>query len=169
MTDKGHLVGGIIQARRGLEAAKVGSAAGARTEISFGQDYLIADQIEIEEKEVNKIKNRLVKIDPEMRLLEKSGEKSGLNKLRAEKIKLMKILEKRTMRIFTLKERFEQHYPGDVTVRGEVFPGVVFESHGRFLEIKSNEKAVNIIFNQENGNIEKVPLGDRKDGDKEQS
>lgn len=163
LTEKGYLVGGLIQSRGGIEAANIGSISGSRTQVSFGQDYLIADQIEIEEKEINKIKNRLVKLDSEMRGAEKDGEKKILTKLRMEKVKLMKILEKRSLRIFTLKERFEQHYPGDVLVRGEVFPGVVFESHGRYLEISKKQKSVKIVFNQETGMLKIEPVG-KKDG-----
>jgi len=167
LTEKGYLVGGLIQSRGGIEAANIGSLSGSRTEISFGQDYLIADQIEIEEKEVNKIKNRLIKIDPEMRNSEKSGEKKILAGLRMEKVKLMKILEKRGIRIFTLKERFEQHHPGEVTIRGEVFPGVVFESHGRYLEITKKLKAVRIVFNQGTGILESVSIEKKTEADGE--
>jgi hypothetical protein len=153
-TEKGYLVGGRIQARAGIEAANIGSISGSRTQVSFGQDYLIGDQIEIEDREINKIKNRLIKLDVEMRNAEKAGEKKELSGFRIEKVKLMKILEKRSLRVFTLKERFEQHHSGEVVIRGEVFPGVVFESHGRYLEINKTEKAVKIIFNQETGMLE---------------
>lgn len=158
ISEKGYLVGGVIQAREGVDAQNIGSISGSRTRVSFGQDYLIADRIETEEKEIEKIKNRLIKIDPEMRQAEKALESKKLAVLRAEKIKLMKIMEKRSMRVFALKERFEQHYTGEVTIRGEVFPGVVFESHGRTLEITKSEKAVRIEFNQETGILEKVPI-----------
>ncbi len=158
MSEKGYLVGGRIQAREGVEAQNIGSLSGSRTEVSFGQDYLVSDRIETEENEINKIKIRLVKIEPEMRQAEKDGEKKNLTNLRMEKVKLMKIMEKRSMRVFALKERFEQHYPGDIVIRGDVFPGVLFESHGRSLEITKQEKAVKIIFNQETGVLEKHPL-----------
>ena len=158
VSEKGYLVGGRIQAREGIEAANIGSLSGSRTEVSFGQDYLISDKIETEEKEINRIKNRLVKIDSEMRDAERGNDRKQLAALRMEKVKLMKILEKRSMRIFTLKERFEQHFPGEVVIRGEVFPGVVFESHGRQLEITKNAKALKIVFNQKTGVLEQIPL-----------
>ena len=165
ITDKGYLVGGRIQAREGIEAANIGSLSGTRTEVSFGQDYLISDRIETEEREIEKIKQRLVKIEPDMRMLEKDGKKKELTKLRMEKVKMMKILEKRGMRVFTLKERFEQHFSGEIVIRGDVFPGVVFESHGRTLEITKKDSSLKIIFNQENGMLEKVPMsgGDDKE------
>lgn len=168
VSEKGYLVGGRIQAREGAEAANIGSISGTRTEVSFGQDYLISDRIETEEREINKLKARLVKVEPEMRLLEREGKNRELSVLRTEKVKLMKILEKRGMRVFALKERFEQHFPGEVLIRGEVFPGVVFESHGRTLEITQNEKSLRIIFNQETGMIEKVPVSNSVESDKEE-
>ena len=167
MTEKGYLVGGRIQAREGIEAANIGSLSGTRTEVSFGQDYLISDRIETEEREIEKIKARLVKIDPDMRLLERDGKKKELTKLRMEKVKMMKILEKRGMRVFTLKERFEQHFPGEIIIRGDVFPGVVFESHGRTLEITKKESSLKIIFNRENGLLEKVPMSSGDETSKE--
>ena len=163
ISEKGYLVGGVIQSRHGVEAANIGSLSGSRTEVSFGQDYLIADQIEIEEKQIEKIKKRLVKLESEMKIAEKSGNSKAVGGFRHEKVKLMKIMEKRSLRVFTLKERFETHHPGDVVVRGDVFPGVVFESHGRHLEISRKQTAVKIVFNQKTGVLETVPLQDKKD------
>ncbi len=159
-SEKGYLVGGRIQAREGIEAQNIGSLSGSKTEVSFGQDYLISDRIETEEREIAKLKERLIKIESEMRQAEIDEDKKVLKNLRLEKVKIMKIMEKRSLRVFTLKERFEEHFPGEVLIRGEVFPGVVFESHGRTLEINQKDKGVKIIFNQETGFLEKVSLED---------
>ena len=48
----------------------VGSPRGVKTHISFGQDYLIADLIEKEEREIEKVKARISQLDIDMR---KSG------------------------------------------------------------------------------------------------
>ncbi|MDC7126352.1 MAG: FapA family protein [Spirochaetales bacterium] len=162
LSEKGYLVGGHIQAKNGIEAMNIGSLSGSRTEISFGQDYLISDKIETEEREIEKIKKRIIKINTEMVSSEKNKDNKKLNLLRAEKVKMMKIMEKRGMRVFTLKERFEQHFPGDIIIRGEVFPGVVFESHGRTLEVLRKAKSIKIIFNQETGTLEQVPFQPKK-------
>lgn len=52
----------------------------------------------------------------------------------------MKSLEKKGVRLFTLREKFEEHFESEVLIRGTVFPGVVFESHGRFYDVKTEKR-----------------------------
>lgn len=151
--DKGRIVGGIIRARNGLEVTSVGSPRGIKTTISFGQDYLIADLIEKEEKEIDKVKSRITQIDLEMRKAEKGGADERLTQLRQEKVKVLKLMEKRGLRLFTLRERFEQHFPSKVVVNGDVHAGTVFESHGRTVEIKRPRKGIVVEFDPHTGNI----------------
>ncbi|WP_018525673.1 flagellar assembly protein A [Alkalispirochaeta alkalica] len=152
--DKGRIVGGTLRARNGFEVASVGSPRGIRTKLSFGQDYLVADLIEKEEKEIEKVKRRITQVDLEMRKSEKTGATEALETLRAEKIKLLKLMEKRGLRLFTLRERFEQHFPSKVVISGEVHSGTVFESHGRTFEVTSPRKAIAVEFNPHTGNID---------------
>lgn len=152
-SDKGDLVGGRTRVRRGLSVHNMGSPGGAETHVSFGQDYLVEDQIEKEEKEIEKIKEKLTKFDFFLHTLEKEGKTAELNKGRKEKFKLMKIMEKRGMRVFTLKEKFEEHYPSELEIRGTLYPGVVIESHGRFYNVKEEEKKVTLVFDQKTGQI----------------
>ena len=151
--DGGRVVGGKIRTRGGLEAGSLGSSRGVKTQISFGQDYLIGDRIEIEEREIAKIKAKIAKLDTQMR---KEGE--GLETLRAEKRKLLKVMEKRSLRVFTLRERFEEHNESQIVVTGTVYPGVVVESHGRVHEITQPKKGVRIYFDEETGRIVEEPL-----------
>lgn len=153
--DKGRILGGQIRARNGLEVTSVGSPRGIRTQLSFGQDYLIADLIEKEEKEIEKVKQRITEVDFSMRKLEKAGTNvEGLQRLRQEKVQLLKLMEKRGLRLFTLRERFEQHFPSKIIITGEVHPGTVFESHGRMYEITALRKSVAVEFNAQTGNID---------------
>lgn len=57
--DKSTILGGVTRSRYGLTTSQLGSPRGIRTQISFGQDYLIGDKIEQEEKEIDKIKKPL--------------------------------------------------------------------------------------------------------------
>lgn len=154
MSEKGHLVGGTVRSKLGIDVMNLGSDKGAKTRVCFGQDYLIADQIEIEEKEIQKIKEKLLTFDVYMHKMEKQGDKQRLEKARKEKHKLMKILEKRGLRLFTLREKFEEHFPSEVQVRGTMYPGVVVESHGRYYEPKEEKKNITIVFNLESGQLE---------------
>ncbi|MBN1647737.1 MAG: DUF342 domain-containing protein [Spirochaetales bacterium] len=154
LTEKGYLIGGHIYAREGLNVMNIGNEQGTKTRISFGQDYLVADQIQLEEKEVDKLKVRLVEIDKNMKsfIADKSPEK--LDQTRKEKLKCMKLMESRNVRLFTLRERFEEHCPSEINVRGTLYPGTQFESHGRFFEVSSERSGVCIFFNPEVGHIE---------------
>ena len=152
--DKGRIVGGTIRARHGLEVTSVGSPRGVKTRISFGQDYLIADLIEKEEKEIEKVKTRISQLDIEMRKAEKAGATEQLQGLRQEKVKMLKLMEKRGLRLFTLRERFEQHFPSKVVVNGDVHTGTVFESHGRTFEITRPRKGIQVEFDPHTGNLD---------------
>ena len=156
MGEKGNLVGGVCRARSGVEATNVGSERGSRTEISFGQDYLIKDQIESIEREIDKVKGLLTEIDRKMQAMERSG--ANLDAARAEKVRVMKHIEKQGLKLFTLREKFEEHNESEVRVRGSVYPGVVMESHGRYFEVKQKKSQVIFFFDREVGRIQEKPL-----------
>ena len=134
----------------------VGSESGAHTEISFGQDYLVKDQIESIERETDKVKNALLELDKKLKSIGSAG--PALDAARAEKVRLMKYMEKIGRKLFTLREKFEEHNPSEVRVRGTVFPGVVLESHGRYFEVKQRKSAVVFVFDRELGRIQEKPL-----------
>lgn len=152
--DRGRIVGGTIRARNGFEVTSVGSPRGIKTQLSFGQDYLVADLIEKEEGEIEKVKRRITQVDMEMRKQEKAGASAPLETLRREKVKLLKLMEKRGLRLFTLRERFEQHFPSRIVISGEAHSGTVFESHGRTYEVTNPRKAIAVEFNPHTGNID---------------
>jgi len=162
-SEKGNLVGGKVRARKGMSVMNLGSETGMKTEVSFGQDYLIMDQIELQEKEIQKAKDALSKIDFTMKKLESQGLRESLEKARAEKLKYLKVMEKRSLQLFTLRERFEEHFPAEVKVRGTLYPGVLFETHGRFLEVTEKKKGVIIYFDQATGHIKEKPLDTKKE------
>ena len=150
--DGGALQGGLCRARKGIDAANIGSERGVKTEISFGQDYLVADMIEAEEREIEKIKALVVKADRDMAEAGRTG--AGLDQARQDKVKLMKLLEKRSIRLFDLREKFEEHFQAaEVRVRGTIYPGVILESHNRFYEVRSRKSGVAFTFDQQQGRI----------------
>ena len=156
--DKGSLVGGVIKARRGLSVQNLGSENGIKTSVSFGQNYLVQDQIEAEDRALKKHKDDMLKIDLYMKKMEATGNKAKVDYARQEKLKFMKLIEKRSMRLFTLREKFEEHFPSEVEIRGTLYPGVVFESHGRYHEIDAEKKGVVLIFDPKTGRITEKPL-----------
>ncbi len=160
--DKGNLIGGNTKTTGGIDVGNLGNDKGIKTEVSFGQNYLIQDRIELEEKEVEKIKTQIAKLDMTMHQLEKEGSKAKLKNARLQKVKMMKIMEKRGVRLFTLRERFEEHFPSEIKVRGTLYPGVILESHGRYHEITSEKKNLIITFNLQTGKIEETPIKKEK-------
>ncbi|MFP4565986.1 MAG: flagellar assembly protein A [Spirochaetaceae bacterium] len=162
-SDKGSVVGGRVRVRKGLQAQNLGSSRGVATEISFGQDYLIADQIEKAEKEIEQLKLKITKDDMAMR--EESDDRERLEELRKEKKKLLKMIEQRSVRLFSLREKFEEHYPSELRIRGTVFPGVRIESHGRTMEFTAPEKAVVISFDEQTGRLTRTPISQTDDSE----
>ena len=155
--DKGNLIGGSARCKLGIEANNIGSENEIKTEISFGQDYLIKDAIEVEEKEIEKLKTMILHIDKSMREAEKTGS-SQLAKLRQDKVKILKLLEHRSLRIIQLKEKFDAFIPAEIIIRNTLYPGVIIESHNRFYEVKQKRQKVVISFDPQSGKIIEKPL-----------
>ena len=155
-TDKGSLIGGEVRAKNGIGVTNLGSESWAKTTVSFGQDYLVGDRLQLEEKEIEKLKILITKLDAAMKKIERAnkGNTEDLERLRKEKVRALKVMENRSHRVFTLKERYEEHIPSEITVRESVYPGVVLESHGRFYEFKKPKKGVTFFFNEKLGSIE---------------
>ncbi len=167
ISDKGNFTGGNLKCRRGAEVQNLGHPNGVPTKVFFGQDYLIADRIQVEEKEIAKTRQNVAKIDMILHRLEAAGEKTKLARARQEKLKFVKLIEKLSLRLFTLREKFEEHFPSEIVVRGTLFPGVVFESHGRYYEVDSPKKSVIVYFDPDTGRIQTKPLEKAAKDDKE--
>ncbi len=157
--EKGTIAGGKIKTKFGIDAVNLGSPQGIPTSISFGQDYLVEDQITVEEKEIDKIRQGIIQLDVLMRDLVKIQAGEKLNAVRQKKVLLLKLLQKRGLRLINLKDRFEIHYPSEIMISGFLFPGVSIESHGRVFEVKTKKNALKLTFNQQTGHIEESPLG----------
>jgi uncharacterized protein (DUF342 family) len=149
--DAGKLAGGVLKARYGVDTADAGTAKGNRTEISFGQDYLIQDQIEATEKEIAKVRAALKQSDE--RIKQVLHNDKALDAARTEKIKLIKYLEQLNLRVFTLREKFEEHFDSEIRIRGTVYPGVVMESHNRYYAVIQPRSKVVFYFDRETGRI----------------
>jgi hypothetical protein len=156
IAEDGQLSGGDVRTKRGIDTAVLGSPDGQKTVVSFGQDFLVRDLIETEEREIAKIHERLIEIDRRMRQLESA--KSSLDQVRAEKLSFMKLLEKYTLHVFNLREKSEEFFPSEIKVRVATHKGVVLECHNRFYEISSTRGPTVYAFDPEKGRIvERAP------------
>jgi len=158
LPDDAHIIGGEIKVKSGIITGTLGSDRGVPTRIFFGQDILVEDQIETEAKEITKLQAEIAQVNKVMQNSEKLTDKVALQELFNKKVQFIKLLDKRNLRLFTLKERWEQHFPSEIVVKGTVFPGVVFESHGRTYEILAPKQRVRITFDTDSGRIIELPL-----------
>ncbi len=154
----GKLIGGILKLKDGLVCRDVGNERGTETVISFGQDYLVENQIEQVQKEIEKIQEFLDKIDALMEKLERKGQSGKLIVIRQKKVDALRIMEKKNLKLFLLREKFERHFESELKISGTAWPGVVFESHGRLIKVEESLKSVSIVFDREKGRLEKKPL-----------
>jgi uncharacterized protein (DUF342 family) len=152
----GKLVGGVCQARQGIDTGDIGSGNGVRTEIFFGQDYLVKDQIETTEEEISRVRSALTQVDERIKQAQRIP--SSLESARAEKVRLLKLLEQLNLKVFTLREKFEEHHESEIRIRGTIYPGVVIESHDRYYEIKQTRSQVVFFFDREDGRIREKSL-----------
>jgi len=158
--DKGTIMGGSVKAKKGLMLFNLGAVSEVKTFVAFGQDYLIGDQIELAEKELEKLKKNILDYDKEMRIFTKENtyDSEKLFKIREEKLQTLRTMEKISLRLFTLREKFEEHFPAEITVKGTVYPGVIIETHGRKILIENEKSAVKFVFNPHKGRIEEKQL-----------
>lgn len=150
------LLGGTVRASKGIDVYELGSSKTIRTAVSFGQNYLIGDKIEVCEKEIQKSKNTLALIDAQMQKTANTDPR--IHELRRKKLELLKHSEKLSVRIFTLKEQYETHVLSSVRVENTVWPGVILESHGRYFEVREKLTHVEFIFDQITGQITCSPI-----------
>ncbi|HEQ71014.1 MAG TPA: DUF342 domain-containing protein [Spirochaetia bacterium] len=161
---KGTLMGGVTKARKGMTLINLGAVSEVKTEVSFGQDYILMEQIEKTEQEVESLSKETKEIDGRMTALKRSGGpvQDKLTALREEKVSLLKKIETHKVRLFHMRERCEEHYPAEIVIRGTVFPGVIIESHGRILTVKQEKSGVRYRFNPAAAVIEELYLSRSK-------
>jgi len=152
-SEKGSLVGGEVRASEGAVLQNIGSPGGTRTIVSFGQDFLVGDQIEREEREVAALEKKVADLDTVMLRLQKLAEAASLARARAEKLAAMKLMEQRKLRLIALHDKYDEHVPSEIFVRGTLFPGAVLESHGRRFEVRTEKKMITLHFDPEQGKI----------------
>jgi uncharacterized protein (DUF342 family) len=154
-SEKGSVMGGTVRARQGIVAQNLGSPGGARTEVSFGQDYVLMEKIEREQREIAKLKKRAGELDIAMKSLARAGPAAAaaLVAARAEKLAAMKAIEQRGLLLIGMRDRFDEHVPSEVVVRGTLYPGVVVESHGRRYSVQTEKSNIRLFFSQVEGKI----------------
>ena len=57
------------------------------------------------------------------------------------------------MRLITLRDRYDEHVPSEVLIRGTLYPGAVLESHGRRYETVTEKRMITLRFDTVRGKI----------------
>jgi uncharacterized protein len=167
-SEKGSLVGGEVRVSRGVVLQNIGTPGGAHTIVTFGQDFLVKDQIEREEREIAALAAKVADLDAVMVRLQKQVEAAGvpagtaaaqskevasLARVRAQKLTAMKLMEQRKLRLIALHDKYDEHVPSEIVVRGTLFPGVIVECHGRRYESRTEKKMITLHFDPQLGKI----------------
>jgi len=159
--EPGSFIGGNAHAARGIHVRNLGDYKTVRTIISFGQDYLIKDKIEVYEKQTQENLLELSRIEAELNDAESSDE--HIKELREQKVILLKSNTALGLKIFKLKENFESHIESQVMITGTVYPGVILESHGRYYEVREPLSHVIFTFDPEKGRITYQSIEDKNE------
>jgi uncharacterized protein (DUF342 family) len=154
-TEKGSIMGGVVRARQGVAAQNIGSPGGARTLVSFGQDYLLLERIDKEQREIARLRTRVAELDIVMRDLLRAARRDdgALAAARAEKLTAMKSIEQRGLLLIGMKDRFDEHVPSEVVIRGTLYPGVIVESHGRRFSVQTERTGLRLFFSKVEGKV----------------
>ena len=158
LSEGGKLIGGTMKLKDGLICGEVGNQRGVQTAVSFGQDYLVGNQIDQTEKEITRIQEFIEKTDKVMMELKGRGDSRRLADVRQKKVDALKMFEKKNLRLFLLREKFEQHFPSEIRITGTAWPGTVFESHGRILSIDAPARSIRVTFDPRRGRLERKNL-----------
>jgi hypothetical protein len=65
----------------------------------------------------------------------------------------MKSIEQRGLLLIGMRDRFDEHVPSEVVVRGTLYPGVIVESHGRRYSVATEKSNIRLFFSQVEGKI----------------
>jgi len=65
----------------------------------------------------------------------------------------MKVMEQRKLRLIGLRDKFDEHVPSEIVVRGTLYPGAVLECHGRRYEVRTEKRMITLRFDPTQGKI----------------
>lgn len=162
MGEPGVVAGGMIRTGTGLRCRTLGAIAETQTHVSFGENYLVYRKLEVIDKAVAFLRDRVRELEMSLTPFKASGDgklavEDGaiLKKLLALRTKLLGDLRRlMTSRVTVLAEA-DQAPEGDVCVRGEIHAGVTFSTHG--IDRRIVEKHVHARFRLAVDRIEVCP------------
>lgn len=144
--EKGKIVGGHVQARAGMEVTQIGNAAGAHTEVSVGENYVMHRKLEFVREKFQTIAIAVQRLEERVKTSHEPSLVQQFNRLNAESQRYQAMM----VEILSEINDFEQ---ATLTVTGTVFPGVVVEICRVPLTITKELKGVRFFLNKDSGKV----------------
>ena len=165
--EKGQIIGGMVKARRGLEAKIIGNELEHKMDIFVGLDYLTEEKLtEIKGKIAKYIQN-LKKVELVIGKIKKINENTDMLPESLKKIYFDARKKKALLKIAidNLKKKEEkclqslsQEEGAEVIVHESIYPGVKIYFGDKLYEIDSKKNNVKIVYDTNNQKVRVLPL-----------
>lgn len=151
-SEKGKLVGGESHALKGMEVNHLGNAAGTRTEIFLGRDYVMERKLEFVNDKYQEIMLTIQKMDE--RLQAGGADPAAASpSILAQRKHLEEEGAKYQAMMGEVAGSMVTKEDAALLVKGTCFPGVVVDICGTTLEISKEQKAVKFTLDKAHDKI----------------
>ena len=165
--EKGQIIGGMVKARRGLEAKIIGNELEHKMDIFIGLDYLTEEKLTEIKGKIAKYVQNLKKVELVIGKIKKINENSGMLSESLKKIYTDARKKKALLKIAidNLKKKEEkclqslsQEEGAEIIVHESIYPGVKIYFGDKLYEIDSKKNNVKIVFDTNNQKVRVMPL-----------
>ena len=165
--EKGQIIGGMIKAKKGLEAKIIGNELEHKMDIFVGLDYLTEEKLSEIKNKIAKYVQNLKKIDLVVEKIKKVNNDpnelpDSLKKIYIDARKKRTLLK---LAIDNLKKKEEDYLQNlseienaEIIVRETIYPGVKIYFGDKLYEIESKKNNVKIIFDTTIQKVKVLPL-----------
>lgn len=152
--EKGRLVGGHIQARKGITAFNIGNASGVHTVVCAGENYVTHRMLDY-------ARDKLVQLQPILAKVEEKYHRTNEASLMIQAKRLREETDRYQTQIAEIIDKLEDQEDALVTALGTVFPGVVVEICRVQLLVNKELRGVRFHLDKASGKILVESLGNK--------
>ena len=153
--EKGKIVGGHVQARAGMEVFNLGNAAGAHTEVSVGENYVMHRKLDFARDKYQTIAVAVQRLEERVKTSNEPSLVQQYNRLHEEAQRYQAMM-------VDIMTEINDCESASLTVLVTVYPGVVVEVCRVPLNITKEMKGVRFQLNKDTGKIEVENLAAQK-------
>lgn len=161
--ERGLIVGGIVQAKKGITANEIGSISFTKTILTVGYDpetlkkiAEIEEEISNEEEKLEKFNlaiESLIKLMKNGIIKDKLEYEQKMNKLQSFFKREKEIIEKKQEEIIELKNKSSPETKSKIRVKGITYPGVIIEIANEHFKIRQEYRYTSFYFDTRNHEI----------------